>query len=131
MNGYGSKKRKVNRCRSTVSNETILTTRQEFFFTKVAPEHNWHCIIGFLITAALLNFYFILHCHLFFCKEIYFFECLYFSKYDVECRYIIFGWEYGHQLSTYATFLKKMCLSETVIFLEQDNFCRHEINVFI
>ena len=71
---------------------------------KVAPKHNWHCIIGFLITAALLNFYFILHYRLFFCKEIYFFECLYFSKYDVECRYIIFGWEYGHQLSTYATF---------------------------
>ena len=27
----------VSRCRPTVSNETIIATKQEFFFTKVAP----------------------------------------------------------------------------------------------
>ena len=28
---------KLSRCRPAISNETILATRQEFFFTKVAP----------------------------------------------------------------------------------------------
>ena len=37
LSGYGSKIRKVIRCRPTVSNETILANRQEFFFTKVTP----------------------------------------------------------------------------------------------
>ena len=31
---------KVSRCRPTVSNENILATKQEFFFTKVTPKHN-------------------------------------------------------------------------------------------
>ena len=36
--GYGSKIRKVSRCRPTISNEAILATKQEFFFfAKVAP----------------------------------------------------------------------------------------------
>ena len=35
LDGYGSKIRKVSRCRPAVSNETILGTRQEIFFTKV------------------------------------------------------------------------------------------------
>ena len=34
---YGSKMRNVSRCRPTVSHETILATKQKFFFTKVAP----------------------------------------------------------------------------------------------
>ena len=37
LDGYGSKIRKVSRCRHTVSNETILATRMEFFFTNIAP----------------------------------------------------------------------------------------------
>ena len=37
LDGYGSKILKVSRCRPTVSNETILVTKQEFFFIKVAP----------------------------------------------------------------------------------------------
>ena len=40
LDGYGSKIRKLSRCRSTVSNETILATKQQFFFTKVAPVQN-------------------------------------------------------------------------------------------
>ena len=36
--GYGSKIRKVSRCRPTISNEAILATKQEFFFfAKVVP----------------------------------------------------------------------------------------------
>ena len=34
LSRYGSKLRKI---RPTVSNETILEIKQEFFFTKVAP----------------------------------------------------------------------------------------------
>ena len=37
LDGYDSKIWKVTRCRPTLSNETILVTKQEFFFTKVAP----------------------------------------------------------------------------------------------
>ena len=39
MEEYGSKIRKVSRCRLTVSNETIVATKQEhiyIFFTKVS-----------------------------------------------------------------------------------------------
>ena len=34
--------------------------------------------------ATLLNVYFILQYHFFFHKEVYFFECLYFSEYDIQ-----------------------------------------------
>ena len=37
LNQYGCKIRKVSRWRPKVSNETILETKQEFFFTIVAP----------------------------------------------------------------------------------------------
>ena len=37
LDGYDSKIRKVSRCRPTVSVETILATKNEFLFTKVAP----------------------------------------------------------------------------------------------
>ena len=47
-------------------------------------KHNCHCVIGFLINAALLNVYFILHYHLFFGKEIYFSECSYSSEYNIR-----------------------------------------------
>ena len=40
LDGYGSKIRKVSRCKPTVSNETILVTKQELFFTKVSPVQN-------------------------------------------------------------------------------------------
>ena len=37
LDGYDSKIQKVSRYRPTLSNGTILATKQEFFFTKVAP----------------------------------------------------------------------------------------------
>ena len=60
------------------------------FLCKISPhtEHNWHCTIVFLI--------------LFFRKEYSFFECLYFSEYDIRML-LFFGWEIGHLLSTCAT----------------------------
>ena len=80
LDEYGSKIQKVNRYRPAVLNETILITRQEILFIKVAPVKSITGIIEFLINTALLKVYFILHYHLFFRKEIYFFECLYFSE---------------------------------------------------
>ena len=58
---------------------------------------------GFLIKAVLLNIYFSLHYHSWFHKEIYFFEYLYFSEYDIQMSLYSIGWERGHQLGTYAT----------------------------
>ena len=40
LNRYGSKIRKVSTDRPTLPNETILATKQEFFFAKVAPVQN-------------------------------------------------------------------------------------------
>ena len=37
LDEYGSKIRKVSKWKSIVSNKTILATKQEFFFTIVAP----------------------------------------------------------------------------------------------
>ena len=37
LDRYGSKIRKVSRCRPAASNKTILATRQEFILTKVVP----------------------------------------------------------------------------------------------
>ena len=54
------------------------------------PGDNRHCILGFLINAVLLNVYFILHCHVFFRKKIYFFEFLYFSEYDIRMSLCVF-----------------------------------------
>ena len=53
-------------------------------------KHKWHCIINFLINAALLNVYLILHYHLFFWKEIYFFECLYFTEFQIRVPLYVF-----------------------------------------
>ena len=50
---------------------------------------------------AALNVYFILHYHLFFCKEIYFFEFLYFSEYDIRMSLYVFCLIKGPSASTY------------------------------
>ena len=58
-------------------------------------KHNWHCIIELLINAEyrlmlLISVYFILYYHLFFRKEIYFFESLYFSDSDIRMPLYVF-----------------------------------------
>ena len=88
LDGHGSKIRKVNRCRPTVSNGTILVTKQEFFFTKVAPrtKHNWHCTIGLFTNIASL--YFIQQYHLFFRKELIFFRMFIFQWNDIQKHHV-------------------------------------------
>ena len=92
LDGYGSKIRKISRSRPTVSNETILATKQEFFFTEVALVQSITDIVlvSLLINTAPQNVYFILHYHLFFVK-IFFFEYLYLSEYDIR-MFLFVSW---------------------------------------
>ena len=102
LDGYGSKIRKVNRWRPTVSNATNLTTKQEFFFTKVAPVQSITDIV-------LLGFWLILLLWMFISSYIYFFvnnfsfRCLCFSKYDIRMFIFAFRLRNRLSLSTYAT----------------------------
>ena len=66
-------------------------------------KHSWQCIIGFLINAALLNFYFIVQSYFFFVKKFIFSNVNISVNATCKCLYIIFGCERGHQLSTYRT----------------------------
>ena len=86
LNGYGSKIRKVSRCRPTVSNGTILATKQEFFLTKVAPVQGITDIVLLLFFISTAPLYFILHYHLFFRKEFIFLSNVYISVNTIfEC----------------------------------------------
>ena len=72
----------------TVSNETILATKQGFFFTKVAFAQSITDIVllGFSLILLPRNVYFILHYHFFFVKN--FFPNVYISVNTIfECSY--------------------------------------------
>ena len=88
LDGYGSKIRKVSRCRPTVSNEIILATKHEFFFAKVVPVQNINAI-AFLIYTVPLNIYFTDTTIYFFLKN-FFSEWLYFSEYDIWMFLFVF-----------------------------------------
>ena len=67
-------------------------------------KHNWHCIIELLINAEyrlmlLISVYFILYYHLFFRKEIYFFESLYFSESDIRMPLYFFWLRKGPSIT--------------------------------
>ena len=103
LHGYGSKIRKKSRCRTTVSNETILATKQELCFRKVGNAirntihaiHNWHCAIGFLINTAPANVISSYITIYFFLKN--FSLNVYISvNTTFECSYLPFGWQYVH-----------------------------------
>ena len=66
-----------------VSNEIILSIRQEFSFTKVAPVESIIYIVSYWIFNQCCSPK-CLHYHLFFRKEIYLLECLYFSECDIR-----------------------------------------------
>ena len=104
LDGYGSKIWKVSRCRPTVSNETILATKQEFFFTKVTPVKSitdivllgfWLILLPWMFISSYITIYF-------FVKNAFSFECLYFSKYDIR-MFLSFSCEIGHPLGMYIT----------------------------
>ena len=88
----------------TVSNGTIVATKQEFFFTKVALVQSITDIVllGFsliLLPGMFISYYTIIY---FFVKN--FFSNVYISVNTIfECSYLSFGWEIGHPLSMYVT----------------------------
>ena len=74
MDGYGFKIRKVSRCRTALSNETILATRQKFFFTKVAPVQSitdialWKAVTDLCAKQMRSTIVFMCSFHLFMCS---------------------------------------------------------------
>ena len=105
LDRYGSKNRKVSRCRTTVSNETILATEQDIFFTKVAPVQN-------LADMLLLGFWLILPFRIFISSytTIYFFAKNFFSNIYISVNTIcessnvfLLRNAVGHSLSMYGT----------------------------
>ena len=80
-------------------------TRQKFLFTKVSPVHSIVKIVllDFFINAALLNIYFTLNYHFIFVNKFIFLNIHISVNAVLKCFYMFFGWERGHQLSTYAT----------------------------
>ena len=59
LDGYGSKIRKVSRRRPEASNETVLATRQEFFFTQLVPMQSITDIVFLDFRLILLSWMFI------------------------------------------------------------------------
>ena len=75
----------------TVSTETIISTKQEFFFTKVDPVQSITDIapLGFsliLLPGMLISYYTIIYFFVIF----FFFECLYFGEYDIRMFLFVF-----------------------------------------
>ena len=105
LDGYGSKIQKVSWCRIAVSKETIIATRQEFFFTKVTLVQSITDIVLLVFWLMLLSWIFISSyttTH-FFVKKFIFLN-VYISVNTVfECLYMFFDRERDHQFSTYAT----------------------------
>ena len=97
--GYGCKIRNVSRCWLTLSNRTILATKQELFFTKLAPVQSITDTEGLDFLLILLPFN----------TTIYFFVKNFFPNVKIsvntifECCYLFFRWKISHPLSTYAT----------------------------
>ena len=59
LDWYGSKTQKESKYRAAVSNETILATRQETFFTKVTPVQSITDILLLAFWLMLLSWIFI------------------------------------------------------------------------
>ena len=104
LEGHGSKIHNVSRCRSAVSNESILKIRKEFFFTEVASVQSisnivlsefWLMLLFWMFSSSYTANYF-------FVKQIIVSNVIFFNT-KFEYLHTFFGWERGHQLSTYAT----------------------------
>ena len=66
-------------------------------------------MLGFLINAALLNFFSSYTIVYFFVKKFIFSNVYILVNTIIECLFLFFGWERGHQLSTYATVTYNFC----------------------
>ena len=118
LGGYCSKIRKVSRCRPAVSNETILAINQEFFFINVALVQSITNLVLLGFWLMLLPWLFILSCTtIYFFIKNFFFNCLYFSQYDIRMFLFVF-WlrntlsiKYVHNLGNEGCRSSKMCTS--------------------
>ena len=93
LDGYGSKIREISRCRPTVSNETILATKQKFLFTIVARVQSMTDIVllGFWLILLHWMFFSSYTTVSFFVYNIYL--IVYISVNTIfECSYLFFGW---------------------------------------
>ena len=98
LDGYGSKIRKVNRCRPALSNENIVATRQKGFFYKsnISVLDFWLMLLSWMFILSYTTIYF-------FVKK-FIFSDVYISVNTIfECFYMFFGWEVSHQLSLLTT----------------------------
>ena len=89
--------------RPTISNETILATRQEFFFTKVAPVQSITAILVLDFLLMLLSWMFILSYTsiYFFGKEIYFLNVSVSVNTMYECLYMFSSWKRDVHVNVY------------------------------
>ena len=89
--------RKVSRCRTAVPNETILATRQEFFFTKVAPVQSITGIVLLDFWLMLPSWMFVLfYTTIYFFVKKFIFSNVYISVNTIfECLYLFFFVEKG------------------------------------
>ena len=65
-------------------------------------KHNWRCIIGFFINAALRNVYFIIYYQFTFSSRNCFFECLHFNEYSIRMSLYVFWLRKLPSINTYA-----------------------------
>ena len=105
---YDSKIWKANRCRPVASSEINLATNQEFYLTKVATIQTINRIV--LLDFSLIRIpNCLLHAALPFILPFIFDKKFLFSNVYVpvntisQCLDMLFGWDRGNQLSTYAT----------------------------
>ena len=104
FDAYGSKIRKVSRHKSTVLHETILATKQEFFFKKVVPVQSITDIVLLDFWLILLPWMFVsYYTTIYFFVMKFFFECLYFSEYDIRMFLFLLWLRNRPSISTYAT----------------------------
>ena len=87
-----------------VSNWTILATKQEFFFTKVASVEDVTVIVLLGFWLILLPWMFISsYTTIYFFVKNFFLECLCSVNTIFKCSYLFSGWEIGQPLGAYAT----------------------------
>ena len=88
---HSSKIQKARRCRPVALNETNLATRQEFYLTNVATAQSINGIILLDFSLIVLSWMFI-SCYttIYFRKEIYFFECLCSTEFDIRMSWYVF-----------------------------------------
>ena len=100
LDGYGSKIRKVSRCRPAASNEINLATRQEFHFTKVAPVQSIIDIVLLDFLLILLSWMFIsCYATIYFFVKNFIFSNVCFNECDIIMSLYVFWLRKGQSVA--------------------------------